>query len=74
MESFHFYQNNDPKHTELAEVVKEWLLYNCPRVVKTPSQSPDLNIIENLWHKLEIEIRKHKISNKNDLKRVLLEE
>ena len=70
LESFHFYQDNDPKHT--AGVVKEWLLYNCPRVIKTPPQSPDLNIIENLWHKLEIEIRKHEISNKNDLKRVLL--
>lgn len=71
-ETFHFYQDNDPKHT--AGIVREWLLYNCPRVIKTPPQSPDLNIIENLWHKLELEIRKHQISNKNDLKRVLLEE
>lgn len=33
-----------------------------------------LKIIENLWQKLEIEIRKHDISNKNDLKKALLEE
>lgn len=71
-DSFHFYQDNDPKHTAL--IVKEWLLYNCPRVIKTPPQSPDLNIIENLWQKLETEIRKHDISSKNDLKMVLLEE
>lgn len=71
-ETFHFYQDNDPKHT--AGIIKEWLLYHCPRVIKTPPQSPDLNIIENLWQKLEVEIRKHEISNKNDLKKVLLEE
>lgn len=66
-DTYHFYQDNDPKHT--AGIVKEWLLYHCPRVMKTPPQSPDLNIIENLWQKLKIEIRKHDISSKNDLKR-----
>lgn len=42
--------------------------------MKTPPQSPDLNVIENLWSKLETEIRNHKISNKEDLKKALLEE
>ena len=49
--SFHFYQDNDPKHT--AGIVKEWLLYHCSRVIKTPPQSPDLNIIENWKLKFE---------------------
>ena len=71
-DSFHFYQDNDPKHTAL--IVREWLLCNCPRKIKTPPQSPDANPIENLWNELGRKIRKHNISNKNDLKRALLEE
>lgn len=70
--TFRFYQDNDPKHT--SYLVKEWLLYNCPNLMKPPPQSPDLNIIENLWAKLETEIRKHTISNKQDLRNALQEE
>lgn len=70
--SFHFYQDNDPKHK--AHKVRNWLLYNCPHVMETPPQSPDLNVIENLWSQLEIGIRKHSISNKTELKTALLEE
>lgn len=43
-ECFNFYQNNDPKYR--AQNVHLWLLYNCPHVIETPAQSPDLNIIE----------------------------
>ena len=39
--------DNDPKHT--AYKVKEWLLYNVPKQLKTPPQSPDMNPIKNLW-------------------------
>lgn len=67
-----FYQDNDPKHK--AYWVRSWLLYNCPHVMETPPQSPDINPIENLWEHLNKNIRKHVISHKTDLKRILLEE
>lgn len=35
-DTFHFYQNNDQQHT--AGIVKEWLLYHSPRVIKTHPQ------------------------------------
>lgn len=72
VDQFKYYQDNDPKHK--AHKVRMWLLYNCPKVLETPPQSPDLNVIENLWHHLEVAIRKHNISNKSDLKTALREE
>lgn len=68
---FSFYQDNDPKHS--ARVVQEWLLYNTPKVLKTPPQSPDLNPIEHLWHHLEQRIRQYHISNKMGLENILKE-
>ncbi|GBM48043.1 Transposable element Tc1 transposase [Araneus ventricosus] len=46
--TFKLYQDNDPKHTALN--FRLWLLYNCPKVIKTPPYSQDLNPIVNVWH------------------------
>lgn len=71
-EDFRFYQDNDPKHK--SGIVQSWLIWNCPHLMQPPPQSPDLNVIENLWAILDQNVRQHQISNKNDLKAALKEE
>lgn len=44
---WHFQQDNDPKHK--ARIVTDFLAQNRISLLKTPAQSPDLNLIENFW-------------------------
>ncbi|GBO32455.1 Transposable element Tc1 transposase [Araneus ventricosus] len=67
--TFNLHQDNGSKHTSLN--VRLWLLYNCPKVIKTPPYSPDLNPIEYVWHELEKRTRKHGISSEKQLKAIL---
>ena len=71
-ENFAFHHGNDPERS--SHLVRGWCLYNWPKVIKTPTQSPDLNVFENLWAKLGTEIRNHSVYNKEVLKKALREE
>jgi len=71
-DNYIFQHDNDPKHT--AYNTKQWLLYNVPKQLHTPPQSPDLNPIEHLWGILKDAIKKRHISNREDLKIALQEE
>lgn len=70
--TFRYWQDNDPKHK--AHITRNWLLYNCPHVIETPPQSPDLNIIENAWDYLERKLREEPIYGKAQLRERLSQE
>ncbi|GFY36876.1 tc1-like transposase protein [Trichonephila clavipes] len=66
--TFIFQQDNDPKHTTI--VTKTWLLYQAPRRLEPPPQSPDLNPMENLWMHLDTEVTKKNVTSKENLKKI----
>ena len=60
-----FMHNNNPKHT--AGVVKHFLRKENVHVLEWPSQSPDVNTIENLWVIVDKRIDRSKATNLNKL-------
>ncbi|KAK3559217.1 hypothetical protein QTP86_005473 [Hemibagrus guttatus] len=67
-----FQHDNDPKRT--ARATKEWLRKKHFKVLEWPSQSPDLNPIENLWRELKIRVAQRHPQNITALEESCMEE
>ena len=65
-------QDNDPKHC--SNSTKAFMQRNKYNVLEWPSQSPDLNIIENLWCDLKQAVHAQKPSNLTELEMFSKEE
>ena len=53
--TYRFQQDNDPKHKSRLAI--NFIEQNNINYWPTPAESPDLNLIENLWHELKNHLR-----------------
>ena len=70
--NFVLQHNNDPKHT--AILTKELFEDNGISTLNWPSQSPDLNPIENLCNTLKVKVHKLNLQNIKQLEELCKEE
>jgi len=73
--SWWFQQDGDSKHT--AKVVQDWLETNAPHFTKKNQwsmNSPDLNLIENLWAYMDRKVHAKRAKILKDLKKIIKDE
>ena len=62
-------QDSAPCHT--AKIVKRWFQDNVEILENWPSNSPDLNVIENCWNLMKQKVAAHHPTSEADLRNVL---
>uniref|UniRef100_A0A803JCU5 Tc1-like transposase DDE domain-containing protein n=1 Tax=Xenopus tropicalis TaxID=8364 RepID=A0A803JCU5_XENTR len=67
-----FQHDNDPKHT--SKSTKQWLHQRTINVVKWPSQTPNINLIENRWGDVKKSVHRKCPHNLTDLENFSKEE
>lgn len=60
-----YQMDNEPKHK--SKLVTQFLNDNRIRLLEWPSQSPDINPIENLWNELRRRVKVRKQKNRDKL-------
>ena len=65
-------EDNDPKH--MSGKAQKWRTENHIKRISWPSQSPDLNPMENVWAVLKANIGNYKPSSTNELIRIIKKE
>ena len=70
--SWRLQQDNDPKHT--SRVAKDFIAENKINTIDWPSNSPDLNPIENIWYIMKNNVEKRMPRNVDELKQFMVEE
>jgi transposase len=65
-------QDNDPKHR--SNICRQFIQDNVPELLDWPSNSPDVNPIENIWSIVKRKVEKRKPKNIDELELFLVEE